>query len=208
VDPEALNDLPAAGEVLHLFQDEITNVTFVGCVTEVRGRQHGLIQIFAHYHKYLNPRSRLFVVLCGHPQADDCVQEFRSETERHGLTNHVHVAARVSRAELKAHYLISHALLCMSQTPGIHTPAVHGMYYQMPVVAWSASALRGTLGDEALVWDELNPAVLAQSLHYCLENRAAGEFLAQRQHERYRMTFSPEADRRRFVTNHLARLGG
>jgi hypothetical protein len=199
VDPEALNDLPAAGEVLHLFQDEVTNLTFVGCASAVCGSEHDLISIFAHYHRFLNPRSRFFIVLCDHPESALCVQKLRSIIDQRQLTDEVRVAAGVSRSELKGYYLISHAFLGMAQAPGVHVPAVQAMFFQVPVIAWSASALSGTLGEEALAWDELDPAVLAESVHYCLENPEANELLVNQQCRRYQSTFAPAATRRRFT---------
>lgn len=206
VDPEALSDLPAAGEVLHLYQDEMTNITCVSCVNEMHGHEDDLVQVFAHYHKYLNPRSRLFVVFCGHLLAETCAGELRQAIERRRLTNHVVVVAGVSRAELKGYYLISHAFLGLRQSAGVCIPTVQAMFFQVPVVAWNAAALRRTLGDEALVWDELHPAILAQSLHYCLENPEAGEFMADRQRDRYQTSFSPEASRRLFIAHRDAFL--
>ena len=72
------------------------------------------------------------------------------------------------------------------------------MRFQLPCVAYGSSAIPSTLGDEALVWGRLDPRVLAEALHYCIENREAGDIVVARQNERYEQRFSRSAIRSRF----------
>jgi glycosyltransferase involved in cell wall biosynthesis len=132
----------------------------------------------------------------------------RSAIGQAGLHGFVYLTGRVTPPQLKAYYLIAHAFLCASHHEGFCVPLAEAMGFQIPCVAWARAAVASTLGPEALVWADLDPIVLAQSVHECLENSAVSNYLVERQQARYKRLFSPTAVKERFLRCLRTRLRG
>jgi glycosyltransferase involved in cell wall biosynthesis len=195
---EALDRVEADLEVLRRYQDGVRNILFVGRVVPNKGHLD-LLATFAHYHRYLNVKSRLLVVGSQDPRLRTYVDRIRAAVEQAGLAKAVVLTGKVSPAQLKAYYLTAHAFLCVSHHEGFCVPLVEAMAYHVPVVAWGSTAVASTLGKDALVWEHLDPAVLAESLHACLERPEVNDFVVDRQRLRYERRFAPAAVARRFL---------
>ena len=68
----------------------------------------------------------------------------------------------------------------------------------MPIVAYGSSAVATTLGDDGLVWDTPNPALLAESMADLLHRREIRETLVRQQRRRFDDHFSAEMIGRAF----------
>jgi glycosyltransferase involved in cell wall biosynthesis len=179
-----IDALDADAGVLHQYQDGVTNVAFIGPLGPLWDGGQDLLEAFAHYHHCLNPRSRLYLVLPERPCERE-LAELQRAIDRAQLTEACACVGGATPAELKAYYLIAHAFLCVSRQETVVPYLLLALYYQTPIVAWAVGPVAEVLGDELLTWEEFRPALLAQSLRYCLEDRAAADYLRQRQRARY-----------------------
>jgi glycosyltransferase involved in cell wall biosynthesis len=196
---ESLRRTHADWAVLKKYQDDIRNILFVGRVAPNKGHLE-LIDTFAHYHRYLNPRSRLFIVGALDPRLEPYTQRIQEKISREGLAGAVTLTGKVSSDQLKAYYLTAHAFLCTSHHEGFCVPLVEAMAFKVPCVAWAVTGVAGTLGRRALAWETLDPSVLAEGLHECLENPEVADRIVAWQMARYHRLFATSAVERRFLS--------
>jgi glycosyltransferase involved in cell wall biosynthesis len=181
---DAWRRLPADLDVLKQGEEDIRNFLVVGPVAPEEGHLD-FINIFAYYHRNVNPRSRLFFVEDGRPRLETYERRIRHAIDQAGLRGFVILTGQVTTAQLKAYYLIAHAFLCASRQEGFCVALRLAMGFKIPCIAWTGTAA-DILGEEALVWEDLDPAVWAESLHVCLENREVSDYLVERQYARYK----------------------
>jgi glycosyltransferase involved in cell wall biosynthesis len=195
---DSLSTLQADVDVLRLYEGDWRNILFVGRVAPNKGHL-ALIDIFAHYHHQLNPHSRLFLVGTLDPRLQVYERQIRAAIDRAGLNGFVFLTGKVTPTQLKAYYLISHAFLCASEHEGFCVPLVEAMRFKIPCVALSRTAVTTTLGEGAILWDELDPGIFGESLNDCIEVPAVRGSLIEHQTARYRAQFSPAAVEQRFL---------
>jgi hypothetical protein len=73
------------------------------------------------------------------------------------------------------------------------------MALSVPVVGYGSTAVPGTVGDAALLWDEPDPHLLAKSLHAVLTDAPARHRLTERARRRYDSLFRNERIERAFL---------
>jgi glycosyltransferase involved in cell wall biosynthesis len=147
-------DEPADWMVAHQFDDDWTNVLFVGRVIANK-KIEDVIRCFHAYHTRFNPRSRLIIA------------GVFSLFERYfaGLTHlvnelglqHVHFAGHVSDAELIAYYETADLFLCASEHEGFCVPLVEAFYKQVPVLAFAATAVPATMDGAGVLFHTKDP---------------------------------------------------
>jgi glycosyltransferase involved in cell wall biosynthesis len=197
-DLAGLHEVDADVATLRRYRDGSRNLLFVGRVMPHKGHVD-LIKTLAYYRRYLQPRSRLLVVGELDPRLERYYSQLRDLIRREGLEGAVVFTGKVNRTQLKACYLAADAFLCVSRHEGFCVPLVEAMSFKLPCVAWDTTAVAETLGPNALVWKQYDDAVLAESLHRCLEDPELGDFVVEQQLARYERLFSLPAIARRFV---------
>jgi glycosyltransferase involved in cell wall biosynthesis len=198
-DLEELASIPADGDVLRGFDPEVRTLLFVGRLAPNKG-QIDLVRIFAHYHHYLRARSRLILVGAADPRLQAYTTAVHKAIEEAEVQGAVILPGKVTRAQLKAFYLLAHAFVCASGHEGFCVPLVEAMHFRIPCVAGARTAVAGTLGRQALLWDDPNPARMAESLDTVIENPDLGDYLVEQQARRYDRHFAPAAIERRFLS--------
>ncbi|HSK11085.1 MAG TPA: glycosyltransferase family 4 protein [Vicinamibacterales bacterium] len=135
-------DVPPDGRILRQFDDESTNVLFVGRVIPNKRIDH-VIRVFAAYQRFFNPRSRLLLV-GNHTSFDRYLAMLHGLVARLGVRD-VHFLGHVSNRELTACYDVADVFLCQSEHEGFCVPLVESFYKGVPVVAYAATAVPMTL---------------------------------------------------------------
>ncbi len=128
--------------VLQTYQDGWTNLIFVGRVSPNK-KQEDVLKIFTHYKKHINPFSRLIFV--GSYQDSDRYYQKIKEYERLLEVEDVVWTGHLKFDEIIAFYHIADIFLCMSEHEGFCIPLVEAMYFQVPIVAYSCSAIPDTM---------------------------------------------------------------
>ena len=157
----------------------VVTLLFVGrmvpnkCVEDV-------IKVYQCYRQ-LNPAARVFVVgsaANSRPYADwlgRLVSWLRLEG--------VHFTGEVSRAELAAYYRLADVYVSMSEHEGFGVPLVESMRFEVPVIAYAATAVPETLGGNGILMRQKDFAMAAGMIHL-LQTEPAWRFrVVARQNE-------------------------
>jgi glycosyltransferase involved in cell wall biosynthesis/ADP-heptose:LPS heptosyltransferase len=194
VDPVKWQIVPDATLMARL-QDGRTNVLFVGRI--IPNKKHeDLIYAFSRM-RALDPHIRLLLV-GGAVTTDDfylaCLERLCSEL---GVADAVEFSGHVSETELAAYYRTAHLFLCMSEHEGFCIPLVESMWFDLPVLAYAASAVPETLdGAGELFTDKKDVETLARrALQLARDTKAREEVLARQRIRRTAFLDAPVAQR-------------
>ncbi len=149
VDPDKWNIAPDAALMARM-QDGRTNVLFVGRVAPNK-RQERLVEAFAHY-RALEPRARLIIAGEGRA-ADPFYHHLLATIARLELTAHVEVTGQIEDAALLAYYRTAHLYWSLSEHEGFGAPLVEAMWFDVPVLALSATAVPETMGAAGVLFN-------------------------------------------------------
>jgi glycosyltransferase involved in cell wall biosynthesis len=151
-------DGPASRFVADQFDDEWTNILFVGRVIANK-KIEDLIRFFHVYHTRFNPRSRLIIVgvFSLFERYFAALTHLVAEL---GLT-HVHFTGHIADEELVAYYDVADLFLCASEHEGFCVPLVEAFYKQVPVLAYGATAVPVTMDGAGVLFDDKDPLHVA-----------------------------------------------
>ena len=192
-------------ELLDNYNDGNINLITVGGVRPNKGHT-ALIEAFATYYYHFNSRARLFIVGAENPAFSGYTRMLRGLIDSWAIDSRVVFTGQVSDQSLKAYYLLAHALLMTSEHEGFCVPLVEAMALKVPIVAYASTAIPETAADAALVWNERDPFLLAQSIDCLLTSDNTRMALTSRGYDRYEETFSNHLIERQFLDT-LARAG-
>jgi glycosyltransferase involved in cell wall biosynthesis len=135
-----------------------------------------VIKAFAVYKK-INPRSRLLLA------GTDVSFENYSEALR-GLVAKLGVAdvvftGHVDFPSLCTLYRSAHLYLLMSEHEGFCVPLLEAMHFGVPIVAYAAAAVPGTLGDGGLLVKEKKYDEIAELVDYVMTEKGVAESLVE-----------------------------
>lgn len=155
-------------------------VIFVGRLSPHK-RQEDVIEVFAQHRRHRAPDARLLLV--GDPLSaayDERLRALAQATAPGAIT----IESGLTPAELGDRYRSAHAFLCLSAHEGFCIPLLEAFHFGVPVIARNAGAVAETVGDAALLVDELDPAVLSELLHLVLNDHELRTELQRRGRER------------------------
>jgi L-malate glycosyltransferase len=161
VDPTTLARLTARDEV---------RILFVGRLAPNKS-QDRVMAVFDHYHRHVNPRSRLHLVgaVTGNPVFYQALKALRSML---ASGDAIDLVGKVSDSALAAYYAAADLFLCLSEHEGFCIPPLIAAARGVPVVARSAGALPETLAQAALLVDRYEPGWLAELMGAVIDNAA------------------------------------
>lgn len=156
-----LYDRPPSPVVRRLYDDERTNILFVGRIIPNK-KIEDLVRVFAAYQRWVDPRSRLLLVgdHRGFERYFDRLQELVSELR----VDEIVFTGQVDDDELYAYYREADVFLCLSEHEGFCVPLQEAMHFGLPVVAYDAGAVRETLRGGGILLREKRPEEIAELL--------------------------------------------
>lgn len=155
--------------VLDAFDDDLTNVLFVGRVVPNK-RPDQIIRFFHAYQTLFNPDSRLIL-------AGSYVQFERYLAQLHHLvatlgTRNVVFYGQAGNAEVTALYDVADLFLCASEHEGFCVPLVEAFYKRVPVMAYAAAAVPSTMDGAGILFDTVDPFEVACLMEAVLSDEA------------------------------------
>jgi L-malate glycosyltransferase len=162
-------DGPRDRRITTAFDDERTNVIFVGRITPNK-RIDNVIRYFGAYQRLFNPKSRLLLV-GGHAGFDLYHATLSDLVARLGATD-VHFLGHVSNAELAACYDAADVFLCASEHEGFCVPLIEAFREGIPVLAYAATAVPATMDGGGVLYETRHPARVAALIDQVATNRA------------------------------------
>ena len=171
---------PADADILQKYDDEWMNLLFVGRIAPNK-KQADIIEAFSYY-KQINPRSRLFLVgSWGH--AERYAAWLKGVCKYLDLAD-VYMLGHIPDTELMAYYRLADIFLCLSEHEGFGVPLIECMYLRVPIIAYPATAVPGTLGDAGVLVRRKDPRVIAELVHLLAENTDLRRRIIERQQQR------------------------
>jgi glycosyltransferase involved in cell wall biosynthesis len=168
---------------------EWDNWLFVGRRAPNKGHRF-LIDAFAAYAEHYCARSRLILVGKEDPALVEYGLQLREQARRLGIEDRVVFVDRANEAQLRAYYAAAAALVVTSEHEGFCVPVIEAMALGTPVVAWSTTAVTGTIGVAGIVWDDPEPFLFAQSVDCVVRDANIRTLLTERGRHRYQQEFS------------------
>ncbi|MBN1288254.1 MAG: glycosyltransferase [Actinobacteria bacterium] len=118
------------------------NVLFVGRAVPNK-RIEDLLRAFFCYNRCINSNSNLFLI--GPSWVDRYDAQLRWLLDSLGLWQNVHFTGRISDEDLAASYRDADVFLSMSEHEGFAVPLVESMAFDLPLLAYSSTAIPHTL---------------------------------------------------------------
>lgn len=168
-------------EVINKYNDDWTNIVFVGRVAPNK-KQEDIIKTFYYYKKYINPKSRLFLVgsYSGLERYYNRLNKYVEELE----LEDVYFTGHTKFDEILAYYRIADVFLCMSEHEGFCIPLVEAMYFKVPIVAYSYTGVKETLSYAGLKLEEKDCKVAVEMINLLVENKELRENVIEVQNKR------------------------
>jgi len=135
---------------------------FVGRVSPHKF-QHDVIKAFAAYRHLYDPLARLHLI--GGSSSSAYWRSLEQFAGALGVAGSVSLLGSVSDGELAAHYRSADVLVCLSEHEGFGIPLLEAMAHEVPVVAFSSTAVPGTVGGAGIVLASKAPATVAAAVH-------------------------------------------
>lgn len=184
VDLKKFKHTPPCRGVLARLGDGWKNFLFVGRINPNK-RQDDIIRAFAHYNRYIDRRSRLFLV-GGCDDRGVYLAHLRGTARSEGVASHVFIPGHVSFPELVAYYHLADLFLCLSEHEGFCVPLLEAMYHGIPILAYDSTGVTSTLGDAGMLLGKKDFAVIAELADLLLRDRELRRRVTCRQRERLR----------------------
>jgi len=165
-------DVPADQRVLDAYDDDWTNILFVGRMIPNK-RPDDVIRFFHAYKTLYNPRARL--ILAGSYSGFDAyLAQLHTLIARLGVRD-VFIAGQITNAELTGLYDCADLFLCASEHEGFCVPLIESFYKRVPVLAYAATAVPATMDGGGVLYDVKDPARVAALMHAMISDHARGD---------------------------------
>jgi L-malate glycosyltransferase len=166
---------PRAASLLRV-RDGAPLISFVGRVAPNKGHPQ-LIQAFHVLKTYHRPDAHMLIV----GSAEMALYRESLETLVQQLSlRDLEITGAVSAGNLADIYRRTDVFVCLSAHEGFCAPLVEAMTFDVPIVAWAATAVPETVGDAAILLDEPSPMLAAEAVKMLLDDEDLRRTLIQR----------------------------
>ena len=170
-----------SAEIINKYNDGYANIVFVGRVAPNK-KFEDVIKSFYLYNKYINAKSRLFLV--GNPEG---MSNYKNSLDylidELGVPNVIQTG-KVPFPDILAYYRAAHLFLCMSEHEGFCVPLIESMLFDVPILAYESCAIPYTLGNSGVMVKEKDYTLIAETMNAILTDQKLKEELLKKQRER------------------------
>ncbi len=165
--------------LMSAYEDGKTNVIFVGRVSPNK-KQEDIIKAFHVYQRFINPESRLILV-GSHKGLESYRGALLQLIDRLGVKD-VILTGHVTFEELVAYYRLANVFLVLSEHEGFCVPLLEAMHFDVPIIAYNATAVPDTLGDAGVLVNKKDYLMIAEAINLLVkkEDFRAGIISGQR----------------------------
>ena len=142
-----------------------TDLLFVGRLSPNK-KQEDVVKVFAVFRRHFDPEARLFLV--GGASSARYRKAIAELVDRLGVPG-VSLVGAVSDEELLAYYRAADVFVSLSEHEGFCVPVVEAMLFDLPVIAYAATAVPETLGDAGILVDHKRYDEIAALVHLVRE---------------------------------------
>lgn len=169
--------------LLNLYSGDFVNILFVGRLIPQK-RQDEVIKIF-YYYKHINPKSRLFLV--GSYEGFEKYYEELKLLIKELELNDVYITGSVPVEDLVSYYKLADIFICMSDWESFFAPLVECMFFNIPIMAYNATAIPDTLKDAGVLINTKNYIEIAEMINVIINDLELRTRIIEKQKEVLRM---------------------
>ena len=126
-------------ELINKYKDDgYTNILFTGRVAPNK-KHEDCIEAFYYYKKYINPKSRLFLV-GGYVEEGNYYKRLKEYVSLLEVDD-VIFTGHIPFKDILAYYELADVFLCMSEHEGFCVPLVEAMHFNVPIIAYNSTAI-------------------------------------------------------------------
>ena len=138
-----------------------------------------MLSAFYYFQQFVEPNSR-FVHVGSHSGMERYNIMLQTIVRNLDLKN-VLFPGTVSQAELSAYYHEANVFLCMSEHEGFCIPLIESMVHDVPVLAYSSSAVPETLDGSGVLFNEKRFDMVAEMMGQLVRNKSFREAVIRTQ---------------------------
>lgn len=142
-----------------------------------------LLRVAAYTLRYIDP-DVAFLIVGGHRGLEDYMEALLALHTELGLDDRVRFLGRVEHRDLVALYRSAAGYLCTSRHEGFCAPLLEAMHFGVPILARAAAAVPETLAGAGILFDDADPAAVAEMLHVVMTDDGLRRQLRERGRER------------------------
>ncbi|HSA18220.1 MAG TPA: glycosyltransferase family 4 protein [Kiritimatiellia bacterium] len=187
--------------VLKKYDDGLVNVLFVGRCVPNKRLEDGLAA-FHYFQRYVEPASRFI-----HAGSFAGVEQYHAlllTMMRDLRLQNVELIGSVRQDELNACYKSARLFLCMSEHEGFCIPLIESLVHDVPVLAYAAAAVPGTLDGAGVLFREKRFDLVAEMMGRLVRDASLRGAVLKGQRER--LARYEQRDLAAELRNHLASL--
>jgi glycosyltransferase involved in cell wall biosynthesis len=174
-------DIAPDKKVIEKYSDDFVNILVVGRISPNK-KVDDAVKCFYYYNKYINPRSRLFLV--GSYQGMDLYYNYLNDLILKLDLKNVYFTGHISLNELVSYYKTGDVFLTMSEHEGFCVPLLESMYFEVPVIAYNSTAIPETLGGTGILINNKNYIEIAELINLLVEDKSLRNRIIEKQSER------------------------
>lgn len=179
LDLEDYKQQPNAKVIEQYGDGEYVNFLFTGRIVPNK-KSEDVIKAFYCYHKYINKKSRLFLV-GNYSGMERYYNRLRNYIHELDLEDSVIFPGHIRFDEVLAYYKVADAFVCMSEHEGFCVPLVEAMFFCVPIIAYDSSAIAETLGGSGILLKEKEPRITAEWMHRITTDAALREHIIEKE---------------------------
>ena len=143
-----------------------TNILHVGRIVPNK-KIEDVIEGFSVYHKK-NPHSCL-TLAGGYAETDSYYQKLQNKIKEEKIEN-VFFTGHIRFEELIAYYRSADVYLCLSEHEGFCVPLLEASFFEIPIIAYDAGAVPGTLDGAGVLLEDKAPERVADEIDRILND--------------------------------------
>lgn len=151
-----------SAKVVNQYSDGRTNVVFVGRMAPNK-KIEDVISAFAVYKEKYDNTARLFLV--GNYNEEDKYYKYLRKHIAKLKVENVIFPGHIPFDEILGYYTIANIFLCMSEHEGFCVPLAEAMFFKVPIVAYSSSAIPSTLNGSGVLLEDKDFNHVAKAMH-------------------------------------------
>lgn len=167
--------------IIEKYEDDWVNIVFVGRIAPNK-KIEDVISTFYYYKKYINAKSRLFLV-GSYNGLERYYDRLRNYVQKLGIDD-VYFTGHVRFDKILAYYQVADVFLCMSEHEGFCIPLVEAMFFAIPIIAYSATGVKETLDYAGLKLESKNCKLAAEMINVLIQNENLYKSIVELQNER------------------------
>ncbi len=167
--------------ILKKYDDDYTNILFLGRIVPNK-KQENIIRAFDFYQTNFNSKSRLFLV-GSWGGFENYYEQLKEYVKKLGTKN-VFFTGQTRFDEIIAYYTLSDLFLSMTEHEGFCLPLVEAMYFKIPILAYSTTAIPMTMGGGGFIMKTNEASTTAALMNRILTNEKLKSTIVNNQDER------------------------